>query len=635
MEEARMSRLGRRDLLKLGALAAGAAACRGGIIRTAPIFRAGPDYAAEAAKAYQESLKALRRTGVNPAGTEVAESGSGRLSLGPDELRTHRKSRPGQPDFDVLIIGSGYGGAVCAARLAAHRKPGVKIAVLERGREWVPGTFPFSLANFSPFSRQSSWLRQRLSRNPLGLYGFHNQGDLTVVTGSGLGGSSLINCAVVIETAEAVFRQPSWPEELSSKERLRPYYDRAQRVLAPQRTPEDRFSPKLKTHLGTAAALVRKGVWQADAYAVPLAITFSDRTNAQGIRQHGCVECGDCSTGCNVGAKHTLDMNYLPLAWSRGALMFTQTEVDRVEKATDHYRVHCTLRSGRFFSEDHDVVTARMVILAAGTLGTNEILLRSRQTGGLAVSDWLGKSFSANGNHLWFVDYQHADAAVATNSAGVGVVLGTPRAPVGPSIQGVIDFRRGDRPLVGHVVFEDLAHPSALADGVGALTVADLNRAITLLACGHDTADGEIRLENNEASVHWPGYGSQACRAEMAALVAQYATAYGGYAAPFTPGDNTTAHPLGGCRMAATAADGVVNHRGEVFDPTRGRDGRAVQPGLYVADASIIPSALGNNPLLTITALAERVADLMLRDPRNATLFQAPAAGPSGPGPAR
>ena len=98
---------------------------------------------------------------------------------------------------------------------------------------------------------------------------------------------------------------------------------------------------------------------------------------------------------------------------------------------------------------------------------------------------------------------------------------------------------------------------------------------------------------------------------------------------PFSPGDNTTAHPLGGCRMAATAADGVVNHRGEVFDATPGRDGRAVQPGRYIADASIIPTALGNNPLLTITALAERVADLMLRDPRNATLFQAPASGRS------
>jgi choline dehydrogenase-like flavoprotein len=115
----------------------------------------------------------------------------------------------------------------------------------------------------------------------------------------------------------------------------------------------------------------------------------------------------------------------------------------------------------------------------------------------------------------------------------------------------------------------------------------------------------------------------------MAALVAQYAAAYGGQGASFGPGENTTAHPLGGCRMAATAADGVVNHRGEVFDAAPGRDPRAVQPGLYVADASIIPSALGNNPLLTITALAERVADLILRDPRNATLFQAPPVGRS------
>ena len=433
-----MSGFGRRDFLKIGALAAGAAACRGGIIRTVPIFRTGPDLTAAAATNYQESLKALRRTGVSPAGTEAAESGTGRLSLGPDELRAHRDSRPGQPDFDVLIIGSGYGGAVCAARLAAQRKPGVKIAVLERGQEWVPGTFPFALTNFSPFSRQSSWLRQGLSRNPLGLFGFHNQGDLTVVTGSGLGGTSLINCAVVIETEEAVFQQAAWPEELRSKERLRPYYDRAQRMLAPQRTPEDRLSPKLKTHLATAAALNKKGVWKADAYAAPLAITFSDRTNAQGMRQHGCVECGDCSTGCNVGAKHSLDMNYLPLAWSGGAMMFTQTEVDRVEKAADHYRVHCTLRSSRF-SEDRDVVTARMVILAAGTVGTNEILLRSRETNGLVLSDRLGKGFSSNGNYLWFVDYEQGDPAAVTNSAGVGVVMGTPKAPVGPSIQGIVD----------------------------------------------------------------------------------------------------------------------------------------------------------------------------------------------------
>jgi cholesterol oxidase len=616
--------LSRRDLLKIGAVAAGAAACRTGIPGVLSGGVEPIDYAGAARQTYEESLKALRRTGVTAAGVEVPETGTGRLSLGPEALRAHRGSRPGRPDFDVLIIGSGYGGAVCAARLAARRRPGVKIGVLERGLEWVPGTFPNSLANFSPISRRSSWLREQLAHNPLGLFGFYNQGDVTVVTGDGLGGGSLINCAVVMEAEEEVFQQPAWPVELRSKTVLRPYYERARLMLAPQRTPEGRFPPKLTAHLGTAAVLAKRGTWPADvAYALPLAVTFADRKNAQGMRQHACVQCGDCTTGCNVGAKHSLDKNYLPLAWSGGALLFTQAEVERIEKADDGYRVHCVLRSSRFF-ENRDVVTARTVIVAAGTVGTNEILLRSRDAGGLAVSEWLGKGFSANGNHVWFVDYQTSDTAVTTNTGGVGVAAGTPAAPVGPTIQGIIDFRRADRPLVRHVVIEDLAHPSALAPGVASLTLADLNRAITLLACGHDTADGEIRLENDEASVRWPGYTDQACRAEMAVLLTQYATAYGGRARPFAPGGPTTAHPLGGCRMAATAAEGVVNHRGEVFDTTPGRDGRAVQPGLYVADASIIPSALGNNPLLTITALAERIAELILEEPANATLFQAP-----------
>ena len=124
-------------------------------------------------------------------------------------------------------------------------------------------------------------------------------------------------------------------------------------MLAPQRTPEDRFPPKLKTQLGTGAVLAERGTWPAGvAYPLSLAVTFTDRTNAQGMRQHGCVQCGDCSTGCNVGAKHSLDMNYLPLAWTGGALLFTQTEVERIERAGDRYRLHCTLRSGRLFAEN-------------------------------------------------------------------------------------------------------------------------------------------------------------------------------------------------------------------------------------------------------------------------------------------
>jgi cholesterol oxidase len=584
------------------------------------------DHARAAQQAYRESLARLRRSVPRPGGGEVRESGSGLLASPAATLRASRKARPGRPDFDVLIIGSGYGGAVCAARLGAQRRPGVSIAVLERGREWVPGTFPDRLTSFNPlmpFSRRASWLKEQLSGNPLGLFGFH-EGDVQVVIGSGLGGSSLTNCAVALETEEDVFRQAPWPVELQAKDVLRPYYAAARRMLNPQPTPSNRATPKLRNHLGTASSLMAKGVWQMAAYPAPLAITVADRTNAQGIRQHGCVQCGDCATGCNVGAKNSLDMNYLPLAWSHGALLFTQVAVTGIRKRDDVYEVDYVLRPdasnpGR---EERGVASASVVIVAAGTMGSNEILLRSRQRGGLAVSDRLGKHFSGNGNHLGFVDYQYADPAVYTDSAGVGVANGTPRSPIGAYIEGVLDFRRAERTLERRVIIEDLAQASSLARGVELLMLAQLDRAITLLGCGHDRAEGEIRLDNDLPTVHWPDYERQPSHGELNRLMEQYASAYGGRFRPFTPARSYTAHPLGGCRMASSSAGGVVNHRGQVFDPAAGGDGRSVHANLYVADASVVPTALGNNPLLTITALAERIAELIVTDPAHASLFQ-------------
>jgi cholesterol oxidase len=627
------TRFGRREFLKLGATATGLAVSQTAISGCfTGVFSRGPgEHATAAQAAYRKSLAALSRSVVTPAGDESLHVGVDRLSLASDALITHQASRPGGPDFDVLIVGSGYGGAVCAARLSACRRRGVKIGLLERGLEWVPGTFPDQLAQFRVFNRTPTYLNQDLERNAHGIFGLYSQGDVSVAVGSGLGGGSLINCAVVIEPEDAVFEKAGWPAELRSKDRLRPYYERARRMLDPHTTPTDRSTPKLKSHLGTADSLKRRGVWNADAYPAPVAITFTSRRNAQGMQQHGCVQCGDCTTGCNVGAKNSLDMNYLPLAWAQGVLMFTQVDVDRIEREPERYRVHYGQRSAEFFrlfgKEVQGSVTARAVILAAGTMGTNEILLRSRTTGRIATSDWLGKGFSGNGNYLGFVDYQYTDRPVSTSSAGVGVAGGTPREPVGPTIQGIIDFRRPDRPLVRRVILEDLAHPSALARGIALVTLADLNRAITLLACGHDTAAGEIHLEGDTAVVRWPGYATEACHAETATLIEQYASAYDGRPGPFKPGANTTAHPLGGCRMGADAGEGVVNDRGQVFDTTPGLDPRAVHPGLYVADASIIPTALGNNPLLTITALAERVVELIVRDPANSRFFD-PACQP-------
>jgi cholesterol oxidase len=267
----------RRQLLRLGISAAGitltpiAWSSRAAAAITA--LPASVDHAAAAQQAYRSSLARLRRSVPRPDGWETWESNIGTLTSPPSLLRASRGARGSQADFDVLIVGSGYGGAVCAARLAGERRPGVKIAVLERGREWVPGTFPDRLASFNPFARRRpSWLSEQLSNNPLGLYGFH-MGDVPVVTGNGLGGASLTNCAVALEAKDYVFDRAAWPDELRSRDALGPYYARANRMLAPRPTAEDRFTPKLRTHLGTAGNLVRSGVWRAAAYPTPLAIT--------------------------------------------------------------------------------------------------------------------------------------------------------------------------------------------------------------------------------------------------------------------------------------------------------------------------------------------------------------------------
>lgn len=616
-------------MLTLGGAALAAAALPGCAV---PALSPQADLARAAQSIYRESLVRLRRRAARPDGTEATEGGSGALASASDGLPAARHARPGQPDFDVLIVGSGYGGAVCAARLAAERRRGIRIGLLERGREWVPGTFPEQLTRFNPFSQRPSWLGEQLPRNPLGLYGFYDEGDVQVVVGSGLGGSSLINCAVAIETEDAVFRQTAWPAPLREKKDLRPYYQRARRMLDARSTPEGRFPPKLRAHLDTAAALRARGQWNATAYPVELAVTFSAGANDQGMRQQGCVQCGDCATGCNVGAKNSLDMSYLPLAWAHGAEMFTQVEVEHIDMVDGFHRVHYLHRREGGRAEERGRVTARVLILSAGTLGTTEILLRSRQRHRLALSDWLGRGFSANGNYLGFVDYQFAEPPVITNTAGVGIARGAPETPVGTSIQGAIDFRQPGRPLHRRVVCEDLAHPSALVQGVTLLMLADLNRAITLLGCGHDAAAGEIRLDGDGIAVRWPDYDRQPSHAEMVAVMREYASAQGGRFKPFTPARNYTAHPLGGCRMGATAADGVVDHRGRVFDTSSSAGAGAVHPGFYVVDGSIVPTALGNNPLLTITALAERAAELIVRDPAHAALFSTTDAPPAPDG---
>ena len=323
--------------------------------------------------------------------------------------------------------------------------------------------------------------------------------------------------------------------------------------------------------------------------------------------------------------------------------IYTGLSARRIERQAEQWVVQaeCTDEDGTV-SQVHPRVD--IVIVAAGTLGSTEILLRSREYG-LALSPALGSRFSGNGDTLGFA----YNADVAINGIGLGVhPTGTIEA-VGPCSTAMIDARSArDREL--GVVMEDGAIPGAMATLLPAILAAgakltgtdtdaglcdrieELARVVKskflgaysgatrntlfLLVVGHDDAAGKIFLEDDRARVHWPDVGRQPHFARASELMRRATQALGGTYIPnpvwneLTDHNLVTGHPLGGCPMAESADAGVVNHKGQVFSGA----GAAVHPGLYVMDGSVIPRSLGANPLLTISALAERCCDQLARD---------------------
>ena len=251
--------------------------------------------------------------------------------------------------YTFIVIGSGYGGAITAARLAnANLTPKPSVCILERGKEWPVGSFPDTLEGLVE--------NQRNNQNPLGLYELLTYRDISVIKGSGLGGTSLVNANVAITPEEDVFRLSGWPASLSLATLL-PYYSRARSVLAAKQHPHAMTLSKVQRLDARAQQLGTR--------AVPLniAVNFDiDGQNEHGVEQHPCIDCGDCVTGCNVGAKNTLYMNYLPMAAKAGAKIFTQTKVEWVEKVGTGWRIH-----GRHYQSAQDstafTLTAENVIL--------------------------------------------------------------------------------------------------------------------------------------------------------------------------------------------------------------------------------------------------------------------------------
>ena len=451
--------------------------------------------------------------------------------------------------YGIIVIGSGYGGSITAARLAAA---GYEVCILERGREWIPGEFPDEPDEVVTGLRTAA--------NPLGLYDYRITDDVDVLVGCGLGGTSLINANVLYKPEQDIFDHLRWPDEIRvdlESGKLDEYYERVNYMLQGSPIPDDE-PPVRKMKAHDKSAKDRKGQFTK----LNLAVNFNrydNEPNHVGVHQRRCTLCGDCVTGCNVRSKNTLYMNYLPLAKTHGAFIFTGIEVNYLSKAPGGgYFVHCTWYSDDKRGAQVKVLHTSAVILAAGTLGSTQILLNSRDRG-LAVSEKLGHHFSGNGDILG-VGYNND---LRTDVLGFGNIRDNrSKIRVGPTILSAIDYR--NRPeLKERIVIEEGAFPRALVDvlryllpKIGAVAGYDtdfgaldelseagrivrdlahydvkgaLNHTMVYLGMGHDGAGGVLALDpKGNIRIHWEAAPYEAIHQKISDEMKKLTAALGG-----------------------------------------------------------------------------------------------------------
>src|SRR3954447_21794519 len=288
-----------------------------------------------------------------------------------------------KPRYDVVVVGSGYGGGIAASRMA---RAGRSVCVLERGVERQPGEYPDTQLEAVAAMQVDAPAGHAGSRTAL--YDMRVNGDMNVFLGCGLGGTSLVNANVALHPDGRVFDDPAWPQELREdvSGRLAEGYARAEEMLRPTPYPDDEL-PKLRALAASAQAMAPPGSY----YRPPINVTFENRTNEAGVEQRECIRCGDCVSGCNHRAKNTTLMNYLPDARNHGAQIFACAAVRSVERSGDGagWIVHFQgIHTGReTFHSPTESVEAGIVILAGGALGSTEILLRSKERNALTLSD--------------------------------------------------------------------------------------------------------------------------------------------------------------------------------------------------------------------------------------------------------
>jgi len=526
-----------------------------------------------------------------------------RLSLPLIALKRH---------YDVIVVGSGYGGGVTASRLA---RAGKRVAVLERGREIQTGEFP---QKFGELKNEFQVRGKSIRTGPeQAIYDVRLGRDMHVLVGCGLGGGSLVNAGVSLIPNHRVFADSAWPGQIAQDGMLEEGFRRAEQWLRPA---SDRRASEMTKY----RVLESTGKDMGGTLVAPrVAVSFEDNLNPAGIAQKACTRCGDCCGGCNVGAKNTVAVTYLPDAVQHGAEIFTGLKVDTVRKAKDgSWTVHA--RSvGNDRSVADVVLEASVVVLSAGTLGSTEILLRSRDAG-LSVSDHLGHRFSANGDIIAF----GYGSKTVVNGVGIGFPSKVDGLEIGAAVSGQLEFHDAET-LANELNVQEGALPSAFASVLPVMflpngrllgALSSLVNGVykgpfaslqTFFAVSHDSASGRFSLEDDQLVLSWPDAKDEPVYAKLDAILSKLVAASGGsyvknpLAGTVMGHQPATAHPLGGCGMGQDRSLGVVDHKCRVFNAS-GADDTAVHDGLYVVDGAIIPRSLGVNPLLTITALSER-----------------------------